>query len=88
MATERTLSIIKPDATKRNLTGKIVAKFEDAGLRVVACKRIHLTPAQAGEFMPSTRSAAFMVSFARSWLPSRLWFRFWRAKAPLPRTAK
>jgi nucleoside-diphosphate kinase len=36
MAIERTFSIIKPDATKRNLTGKIVAKFEDAGLRVVA----------------------------------------------------
>ena len=50
MATERTLSIIKPDATKRNLTGKIVTKFEDAGLRVVASKRIHLSPAQAGAF--------------------------------------
>lgn len=50
MAIERTLSIIKPDATKRNLTGKIVAKFEDAGLRVVASKRIHLSPAQAGQF--------------------------------------
>ena len=50
MATERTLSIIKPDATKRNLTGKINAKFEDAGLRIVAQKRIHLTKAQAGEF--------------------------------------
>ncbi len=50
MAVERTLSIIKPDATKRNLTGKIVAKFEDAGLRVVASKRIHLTAAQAGAF--------------------------------------
>ena len=50
MATERTLSIIKPDATKRNLTGKINAKFEDAGLRIVAQKRLHLTKAQAGEF--------------------------------------
>ena len=50
MAIERTLSIIKPDATKRNLTGKIVAKFEDAGLRVVASKRIHLSNAQAGAF--------------------------------------
>jgi len=50
MAIERTLSIIKPDATKRNLTGKIVAKFEEAGLRVVASKRIHLSPAQAGAF--------------------------------------
>jgi len=50
MAIERTLSIIKPDATKRNLTGKINAKFEDAGLRIVAQKRIQLTPAQAGQF--------------------------------------
>ena len=50
MALERTFSIIKPDATRRNLTGAIVKKFEDAGLRVVASKRIHLTKAQAGEF--------------------------------------
>ncbi|QQA41381.1 nucleoside-diphosphate kinase [Pelagovum pacificum] len=50
MSIERTLSIIKPDATKRNLTGKINAKFEDAGLRIVAQKRILLTVAQAGEF--------------------------------------
>jgi nucleoside-diphosphate kinase len=50
MAIERTLSIIKPDATNRNLTGKINAKFEEAGLRIVAQKRIHLTKAQAGKF--------------------------------------
>ena len=50
MAIQRTLSIIKPDATRRNLTGKINAKFEDASLRIVAQKRIHLTKAQAGEF--------------------------------------
>ncbi|WP_108262161.1 nucleoside-diphosphate kinase [Mangrovicoccus ximenensis] len=50
MATERTLSIIKPDATRRNLTGKINAKFEEAGLRIVAQKRIHLSKAQAGVF--------------------------------------
>lgn len=50
MAIQRTFSIIKPDATKRNLTGAIVAKFEAAGLRVVASKRIHLTKAQAGVF--------------------------------------
>jgi nucleoside-diphosphate kinase len=50
MPTERTLSIIKPDATARNLTGRINAKFEDAGLRIVAQKRIHLTKAQAGKF--------------------------------------
>ena len=50
MATQRTFSIIKPDATKRNLTGKIIAKFEEAGLRVVASKRIHLTKDEAGRF--------------------------------------
>ena len=50
MALEQTFSIIKPDATRRNLTGKINAKFEDAGLRIVAQKRIHMTKAQAGKF--------------------------------------
>ncbi|MGE0252617.1 MAG: nucleoside-diphosphate kinase [Dongiaceae bacterium] len=50
MALERTLSIIKPDATRRNLTGKINAKFEDAGLRIVAQKRMKLTRQQAEGF--------------------------------------
>lgn len=48
--TQRTFSIIKPDATKRNLTGKINAVIEDAGLRIVAQRRVHMTPAQAGRF--------------------------------------
>ena len=50
MAIQRTFSIIKPDATSRNLTGAINAKIEAAGLRIVAQKRIHMTPAQAGVF--------------------------------------
>ena len=50
MALERTFSIIKPDATRRNLTGKIVARLEDAGLRVVAQKRVQMTKAQAETF--------------------------------------
>ena len=50
MAIQRTFSIIKPDATKRNLTGAIVAKFEEAGLRVIASKRIQMTLAQAQTF--------------------------------------
>ena len=69
MATERTLSIIKPDATKRNLTGKIVTKFEDAGLRVVASKRIHLSPAQAGAFYAEHAARPFygeLVEFMSS----------------------
>jgi nucleoside-diphosphate kinase len=50
MALERTFSIIKPDATRRNLTGKIIATIEDAKLRVVASKRIKMTRAQAEGF--------------------------------------
>ena len=50
MAVERTFSIIKPDATRRNLTGKINARFEDKGLRIVAQKRIWMTRPQAEEF--------------------------------------
>ncbi|PWG01171.1 nucleoside-diphosphate kinase [Sphingosinicella humi] len=50
MATERTFSIIKPDATRRNLTGAVTKMLEDAGLRVVASKRIHMTREQAEGF--------------------------------------
>ena len=48
--TERTFSIIKPDATERNLTGKVNAVIEDAGLRIVAQRRVKLTEAQAKKF--------------------------------------
>ena len=50
MAVQRTFSIIKPDATRRNITGKIIAMLEDGGLRVVAQKRIHMTREQAEGF--------------------------------------
>jgi len=50
MAIERTFSMIKPDATKRNLTGQIVARFEAAGLRIVASKRLWLSRRQAEQF--------------------------------------
>ncbi|MCP5085659.1 MAG: nucleoside-diphosphate kinase [Rhodobacteraceae bacterium] len=50
MALERTFSIVKPDATNRNLTGAINAMLEAGGLRIVAQKRIHITKAQAGVF--------------------------------------
>jgi len=50
MAIERTFSMIKPDATARNLTGAITAKLEEAGLRVVASKRVHMSLAQAQGF--------------------------------------
>jgi nucleoside-diphosphate kinase len=66
MATERTLSIIKPDATRRNLTGKIDATLEAAGLRIVAQKRLHLTQAQAEAFYAVHKERPFyrdLVSF-------------------------
>ena len=50
MASERTLSIIKPDATRRNLTGKINARFEEKGLRIVAQKRLWMSRQQAEQF--------------------------------------
>ena len=50
MAIERTLSILKPDATRRNLTGKINARFEERGLRIVAQKRLQLSQAMAEQF--------------------------------------
>lgn len=50
MALERTFSIIKPDGTRRNLTGAVNKKFEDAGLRIVAQRRIKMTKAQAEKF--------------------------------------
>lgn len=59
MAVQRTFSIIKPDATKRNLTGAINAKIEAAGLRIVAQKRIHLTRAQAETFYGVHRERPF-----------------------------
>ncbi len=66
MALERTFSIIKPDATRRNLTGAINAKIEAAGLRIVAQKRIHMSKAQAETFYGVHKARPFfndLVSF-------------------------
>jgi nucleoside-diphosphate kinase len=59
MATERTFSIIKPDATRRNLTGAVTRMLEDAGLRVVASKRIWMTRDQAEGFYAVHRERPF-----------------------------
>ena len=69
MAIERTLSIIKPDATRRNLTGKIDARIEESGLRIIAQKRLHLTKEQAEGFYVVHRERAFfndLVNFMTS----------------------
>ena len=67
--TERTFSILKPDATRRNLTGKINAVIEDAGLRIVAQKRIHMSKAQAEKFYEIHKERPFfgeLVEFMTS----------------------
>lgn len=62
MAIERTFSILKPDATRRNLTGAINALIEKAGLRIVAQKRIHMTQAQAETFYGVHKARPFFGS--------------------------
>jgi nucleoside-diphosphate kinase len=62
MASERTLSIIKPDATRRDLTGQINARFEAAGLRIVAQRRLRLTRAQAEAFYAVHKERPFYRS--------------------------
>ncbi len=62
MATQRTLSIIKPDATRRNITGEIIARLEKAGLRVVAQKRLRLSRDQAESFYEVHKERPFYDS--------------------------
>jgi nucleoside-diphosphate kinase len=62
MAIQRTLSIIKPDATRRNLTGQINARFEGAGLRIVAQRRLRLTRVQAEAFYAVHKERPFYAS--------------------------
>jgi nucleoside-diphosphate kinase len=59
MALERTLSIIKPDATRRNLTGKINARFEEAGFKIIAQKRLRLSRAEAEAFYAVHKARPF-----------------------------
>lgn len=69
MATERTLSIIKPDAVSRNLIGEIESRFEKAGLQIVAARMIHMTQEQAEGFYAEHRERSFfpdLVGFMTS----------------------
>ena len=88
MAATRTFSIIKPDATRRNLTGAVTKMLEEAGLRVVASKRIQHDP-RAGRGLlrrpqASGRSSTIWCTFMIS---ARSWFRCSRARTPCSATA-
>ncbi len=65
MALERTFSIIKPDATRRNITGKVLGTLEAAGLRVVAQKRIHMTREQAEAFYGVHKERPFFAGLVK-----------------------
>ena len=65
MAMQRTFSIIKPDATARNLTGAINAKIEEAGLRIIAQRRIHMTKAQAEAFYAVHEARPFYADLVK-----------------------
>ena len=65
MAGTRTFSIIKPDATRRNLTGAVTKMLEEAGLRVVASKRIHMTKPQAEGFYAVHRERPFFADLVK-----------------------
>ena len=77
---QRTLSIIKPDAVMRNITGKVNTMIEDAGLRIIAQKLIHLTTAQAEEFYEEHKEKAFFGGLVE--------YMFWRETMPLRIIAK
>ncbi len=69
MALEQTLSIIKPDAVNKNVIGQIYSRFEEAGLKIVAAKMLHLTAEQAGQFYAVHKERPFfndLVSFMSS----------------------
>jgi nucleoside-diphosphate kinase len=65
MALERTLTIIKPDAVAAGVIGKIVARFEQAGLKILAAKLVHLSPAQAGGFYIVHKERPFYASLCK-----------------------
>ena len=65
MAIERTLSIIKPDAVAKNVIGKIYQRFEDAGLKVIAAKLVHLSAQEAGQFYAVHKERPFFADLVK-----------------------
>ena len=80
MAIERTFSMIKPDATKRNLTGAITARLEEAGLRVVAARRVHMSLREAEAFYAVHKERPFFGELTEFMSSARPLCRCWKAK--------
>ena len=88
MATERTFSILKPDATRRNLTGAVNAVIEEAGLRIVGQRRIRMTKAQAETFYEVHKERPFSGELVTFMTSGRWWCRSSKARTPSPSTAR
>lgn len=67
MSVERTLSIIKPDAVAKNVIGQIIARFENAGLKVIAARMMHLSREDAGRFYAVHKERPFSRTWSISW---------------------
>ena len=76
MTIERTFSMIKPDATDRNLVGSISAMIEESGLRIIASKRIRMTQEKAAEFMVYTQKDLFFKAYVILCVLAQLLFRY------------
>jgi nucleoside-diphosphate kinase len=75
MAIEQTFSILKPDATRRNLTGKINAVIEESGLRIIAQKRIRMSRAQAEGFYAVHKARPFFNDLCEFMISGPVWCR-------------
>ncbi len=85
---ERTFSIIKPDATQRNLTGKVNAVIEDAGLRIVGQRRIKMTRAQAEKFYEIHKARPFFGELVEFMTSGPVVVQVLEGETPWPATAK
>ena len=86
MDTERTFSIIKPDAVAKNVIGEIISRFEKAGLRVVASRMEHLTVEMAKDFYAEHEGKPFFADLVNYMSAGQSSFRSWKVKMPLHKT--
>ena len=82
MSVEKTLSIIKPDAVKRDLTGKIIAMFEEKGLRVVAQKKFGCQKSRPALFTTYTATGRFLMNYVNSCLQAQSLYKFFKVTMP------